>query len=135
MDHLPPRFAPSAYKILRSVRLKPHCMSTPFRRAHGTLIPAAVMDINLILIRVNGTPSPCEQRRAFLCRGFDITACCTSLLVDVDGTYEVEGCEGAIEALTRGRLALRETSFRGGVWGVAPQMERILKYLLRGLRW
>ena len=103
----------------------------PLHSNHPSL-PAACLPINIIHIRTQSTPGSHEAVVALICGDFDLTLCCVALHIEHNLQFQFLECENAFRALGDRKLVVRDVAFSRGLYAA---MQRITKYIQRGLTW
>ena len=127
VHHVPDPVQPQSYRVVKSIKLRPDAPSS-------TSSPA-LLPVNLILVQRQVPDDVSVKPNAFICAGFDITACCVSLLVKENLDFDFEVFEGADDALQHRHLKLKGNAFATQSHSVQVQMSRIYKYITRGFNW
>ena len=123
LANLPDTFGTSNYKIQST-----HKMHMPRAKL------AAVIPVNVILMKPSCPTAYLENRARYVCSSFDITLCSVAL-EEISSTLDIlrfSYYNDSDLALRDKKLILTRTAF---LHCLPMQMKRILKYLRRGYRW
>ena len=126
-EFVPVEPTPQTYVIQATLRA--HCSSAQ----HD--VPQALVPLNIILVTLPHHITSEPAAASFICNGFDITACCTALMVNDDLSFTFLEYHKAFDALLHAELILRPPAFAGETRSVSAQMRRLIKYLQRGFHW
>ena len=122
------------YIVLRSRKMIPLKQCAADRMRTGIQLPMAVLRLNFILVApLPGVPIP-DDLEAFICNSFDITCCCISMKLDSDLEMMCRYHNGAEEALQHNILQLTSCAVSIKESSLKVQMNRIMKYVVRGFR-
>ena len=118
------------YRVVETVKVVPQSTVLSGACSSFKLLP-----LNLIYIQKNDSAEAITDPAAFVCRGFDITACCVTLRLRSDFAVYVKSYGGANHAVSTKSLVFTPSSFAVEPSSVSVQMARVLKYIQRGFGW
>ena len=128
-SRLPDEFAPAAYVVERSWRLRPVASA-------GKRLPYVLKPINVILVRVLDTYNTTDLYKVVR-DGFDMEHCRVAIYVNSNLTFDYRLTEHTQRCATRRQIQLRSCAFTGvrTADAIHVQLKRILKYVRHGFTW
>ena len=127
--HIPKNMYPAAYRPTETRRLKPNSQFVPSE------LRVASRPINIIFYGIQEDFGIPDDWSAVVCSNFDIAMCAVSLTVQADHTLQLREHMGAFSDLENKTMKLSHTAFSAPGSEVPCQMQRVLKYAMRGFTW